>query len=636
MSWDNLLYLSILGPVMTVSALAVVTHLGLRFRSELPKLPIKESIEALKLERDEQEARLGELQDKHAEARDAIREGERMQAWLNDHKPAIEQAQREIAEAQDAQRKADAERDQATKALEDVKASLGKASEELTALEKEVASTRIELAELTAKFDAARQDLADFEEKKEERDRLAAQLPALLQQEKALKQSAQDLRAQVDSMQAELKPLRLEHARLSGEVGGMQERRDTLAHSIEDLQRTLVASGGRDEDHDPCEDLWAPYFETSTKAASASNEIERLDWMKQALDSAQVRLPKRALYAFHTALKIQEISPLTVLAGISGTGKSLLPRLYAKCMGMHFLNLPVQPGWSSPQDIFGFYNYIEHKFKATPLARAMVQFDQFNRKEWNLDEKNPALQDQVLMVLLDEMNLARVEYYFSELLSRLEMRRSIDTTNAAERQKVEIPLEIGHGFQGRAERSLYPGKNVLFTGTMNEDESTMSLSDKVLDRATVLRFGKPARLIESQPDLSKIGDHAPLAYSTWQAWVGDGATQGASVETLKEIEEVMRLAGSPFGHRVAQGMVSYVAGYPDSSPQGQRFAWADQIEQKILPKLRGKELTLIDDALRKLEAVVGDLGDAKLAEAMREGHNETEGTFMWIGLDRDD
>ncbi len=634
MPWDSLLYLSILGPVLTIPLLVTVTGLGLRYRRELPKLPIKESIEALKLEREEQEARLGALQDQHAEACEAIREGERMQEWLEKHRPMIEQSQREMADAQELQRKAEVERDRAVDALESAGKDLASGQEALSAVNQELSARKIHLAETMARLERAENDLADYKAKREELDSLNAALPGLREQTRQLEQTSAELAGDTKALEDELIPLREEHATLKGELGGMLKQRDTLASSIHDLRRAHSAAGGFDEDHDPCEDLWDPYFTERIPTGDAAHEQERLEAMQQALDSAHIRMPKRTLYAFHTALKIQGISPLTVLAGISGTGKSLLPRLYAKCMGMHFLNLPVQPGWNSPQDLFGFYNYIEHKFKATPLARAMVQFDQFSRTEWGLGDDKPALGDQVLMVLLDEMNLARVEYYFSELLSRLETRRSIDPNDRKERQKVAIPLEIGHGHLGRTALSIYPGENVLFAGTMNEDESTMSLSDKVLDRATVLRFGRPAKIIESQPDLSAIAESRPLGISTWRGWQAGTEVLHEAHDALRQLGEVMSLAGSPFGHRVAQGMVRYVANYPDPSRDGQLRAVADQIEQKILPKLRGKELALIDEALRKLESVVGNLQDPQLVEAMQAGHNEADGSFIWMGLDR--
>lgn len=635
MSWETLLYLSILGPVVTISAFAVVGHLGVRYRRELPKLPIKESIEALKLEREELEARLGELQDRHADALEAIREGERMRVWLDNHGPELEQAQREIADAQDTQRAAEAQREKAVSALDAVRAEIDRTRDILDSLERELTPRRSELAALTQQIEKAQRDLADYETRKNELQAVESRLPDLRKEFENLQETVAKLKSEAESLDSELIPIRHEHAKLAGEVAGMEQRRTSLEASIEDLKEIQTAVGGASPDHDPLEDLWTPYFKVRSDSGSQTNERDLLQSCHQALEPAGIRIPRRTLFAFHTALKVQEISPLTVLAGISGTGKSLLPRLYARCMGIHFLNLPVQPGWSSPQDLFGFYNYIEQKFKATPLARAMIQFDQYNRDSWQLGENNPALDDQVLMVLLDEMNLARVEYYFSELLSRLETRRSIDPSVPTERQKVEVPLEIGHGSRGRAGLSIYPGDNVLFAGTMNEDESTMSLSDKVLDRATVLRFGRPAQIRAEAPDVSSIHEADKLALSTWRQWMTRSEIQPTVRNALHNLEEVMFLAGSPYGHRVAQGMLSYVASYPDDSVAGQRHALADQVEQKVLPKLRGRELHNIEPALSRLEDILKELSDGELIKALQQGRDATEGTFMWTGIDRE-
>jgi len=575
MSWETLLFLSILGTAAAVGVVALATGLGIRYRRELPKLPIKESLEALTLKRDQEEASLAELQDEISQAREDIREGDRVRKFLENSQPQVQAVQRELEELINEKGKAESETVSAMEELERAEGSL------------KAVNKRIEEAE------------------------------------------------------SALSPLRVEQSHLTGALEGLREQRETLLQSIEQLRQTHAAAGGMDEDTDSRGDLWVPTFNRGD-AGGLTDERQRLDGMANQLTVAGIRLPTRTINAFHTALKIQDISPLTVLAGISGTGKSLLPRLYSKCMGLHFLNLPVQPGWNSPQDLFGFYNYIEHRFKATPLARALVQFDQFNRSNWPLPTNNDGLEDQLLIVLLDEMNLARVEYYFSELLSRLEVRRSIDAADAIERMKVEIPLEIGHAMRRRGDEledvsvSVYPGENVLFTGTMNEDESTMSLSDKVLDRATVLRFGRPAETIRAQPQMDRIESSAPLALSTWKRWLDPGDLLPDVRDAVEELEDIMAGAGAPFGHRVSQGIIHYISLYPDQTPNGQRMALIDQIEQRVLPKLRGRELGSIQDALNRLTGLIRRMEDPQLVDAIQAGKNELEGTFFWTGIDRTD
>ena len=180
--------------------------------------------------------------------------------------------------------------------------------------------------------------------------------------------------------------------------------------------------------------------------------------------------PPRLLKAFHTALKTSAWSPLTVLSGVSGTGKSALPRLYARFGGLLHHGVPVQPNWDSPQALFGYFNSIDNLYDATPLLRALVQ----------MQAGEGDLGDHLLLVLLDEMNLAHVELYFSDLLSKLETRRGGE----------DVPLELSLG-AGLDRFEVKLGSNVFWVGTMNEDETTKSLSDKVLDRGHLLASPAP-------------------------------------------------------------------------------------------------------------------------------------------------
>ncbi|MCK4827933.1 chromosome segregation ATPase-like protein, partial [bacterium] len=340
--------------------------------------------------------------------------------------------------------------------------------------------------------------------------------------------------------------------------------------------------------------------------------------------------------AFHTALKICDISPLIVLAGISGTGKSELPRRYAEGMGLHFVILPVQPRWDSPQDLFGFYNYLEGRYKATELARAMVQFELYNQTLWPLPANwDHSRSDRMLLVLLDEMNLARIEYYFSEFLSRLEIRRGIDLEDEKERAKAEIPLEMGSLRQGEKPIRLFPGQNILFTGTMNEDETTQALSDKVLDRACVMRFGRPKKIRIEIDTPDKNPSENGLTYDQWNSWLkGKNTLSDERVNIwINELNDAMDDINRPFGHRVIKAIQSYVANYPDWVPSRIEVAMADQIEQRIMPKLRGIEISDANQPLKKIRSVIEQCEDQDLFDAFKKG-SENQQIFIWRGLDR--
>ncbi len=628
MSWDNILYLSILGTATTAALVSWTTWLGARYRRELPKLPIIRSIEALELEREEIESAIDELQQEVRAAREGIRKGEEWGAWLEEKAEEIAAKKEELKRVDEEYRK-----------LEEARQQRQDLEESARSLEGTLSQKEDELGTLQRKEAELQERLVGLEEMRQEHDELVRKLPAMKEQNEDLETSNQDLRDSIREAEEGIRRLLQEQAELSGTVQALRQDKDRLHEAIVGLKKSYKDAGGIPDGHDPCEDLFQPYFKGVKPSGGPDDENERLLSMEQQLDQAGIRLPRRALYAFHTALKIQDISPLTVLAGISGTGKSLLPAVYSKCMGLHFLNLPVQPSWNSPQDLFGFYNYMEHKYKATPLARALLQFTSYDRP----DKVAPILEQQVLLVLLDEMNLARIEYYFSELLSRLELRRTIDPEIEEERIKVEIPLEIplerGSKEEGRkTDVRIYPGSNVLFAGTMNEDESTLSLSDKVLDRATVLRFGKPTQLRTTQPDTQRLVAAPPLAYDVWRQWQSPTAPELPDEFKMRideHLAKIMADLGIPLGHRGAQGIARYLLLYPERGHRGLEHALADQIEQKVLPKVRGKEIGLIEGPMKRLADLAKEqLDDEPLANAIEKGMKEDQGIFLWNGLDR--
>ena len=159
---------------------------------------------------------------------------------------------------------------------------------------------------------------------------------------------------------------------------------------------------------------------------NTQGDVSESDWLQsvaQQCDDYGLHFNPRILKAFHTSLKTAEMSPLTVLAGVSGTGKSELPRLYSHFGGLYFEPLSVQPNWDSQESMLGFFNSIDNRFDAQPVLRFLAQ----SQKPWlpatNEHDGYPGLADAVCMVLLDEMNLAHPELYFAEFLSKLELRR---------------------------------------------------------------------------------------------------------------------------------------------------------------------------------------------------------------------
>lgn len=317
-----------------------------------------------------------------------------------------------------------------------------------------------------------------------------------------------------------------------------------------------------------------------------TEEKEWLDNIIQCAEQSGLYFTKRQLYAYHTAQKIRDMSSMTVVAGVSGTGKSELAKIYAEYGGMHFLSVPVKPDWDSPASLFGYYNSIERRFEATDLLRAI----------WQMSTANS---NQMLMILLDEMNLAHPEQYFADLLSKLETSRGTGSAPAYE-------IVLGGG---EKPEPVKIGGNVLWTGTMNEDETTKGLSDKVIDRSTLITFPRPKEL-RSRNNIDKQQKPSDmLRFETWQDWV-KGRKCGKPEDAIEKliagyrgavekINECMSHMGRNLGHRVWQGIEAYIRNYPtvisaktdDELVKTAKIAFTDAIAFKIMPKLRGVEVT---------------------------------------------
>ena len=442
-------------------------------------------------------------------------------------------------------------------------------------------------------------------------------------------------------VEAELAAVTLELRRIQSEIEGLGETRVTLEARLAHLRAEIEEAEGRAADgneatqDDQLRELkTAPPVITSMEAwdpAPRENEADALHRVERRLKAKGLEYPSRTLRAFHTAMKVNETTQMAVLAGISGTGKSQLPRQYAAGMGIGFLQVPVQPRWDSPQDLMGFYNYIEGKFRPTDMARALWALDDLNNKD--------AVSDRMMMILLDEMNLARIEYYFSDFLSRLESRPEAGAvTDRNERKDAEIELEIPKII---CPPRIFPGYNLLFAGTMNEDESTQSLSEKVVDRANILRFAAPKKIKEAQTE-GTVEPTLALSRRIWQGWVRpitSADRRGNVTQQIEELVDLMKAFKRPFGHRLGRAMIAYVANYPEV--EGARVfddSIADQIEMRLLPKLRGIDVEMATAEFSRLVGLVrNEFGDDKLAVAIEKAiqlASNGTGQFVWTGVTR--
>jgi hypothetical protein len=374
-----------------------------------------------------------------------------------------------------------------------------------------------------------------------------------------------------------------------------------------------------------------PYREVKLESkVNVTDEIKYLDSIQKNMKEYGVEFPKRLLYAFHTALKSADFSPITVLSGVSGTGKSELPKLYSHFGGFNFLAEAVQPTWDSPSSMIGFYNTIDRKFDSTNILKFLLQTSQSK-------EDNPfGLKESMNMILLDEMNLAHIELYFAEFLSKFELRRGSKGVN--------LDIQLGTGLN----YGLPLDSNVLWTGTMNEDETTKSLSDKVLDRAFSINFPRPTNL-KSRAKLKSLDDIKKFEYldrGTWNKWVQkESFFTGDNKEILKgyhdianQINEHLAPTGKAIGHRVWQSMEFYISNHPlviqnkdneDELAKNVKLAFEEQLVQKIMPKLRGIEVHGKEkDALVNIKEILNQK-EFNIVEDFELSMDNPYGQFIW-------
>lgn len=369
-------------------------------------------------------------------------------------------------------------------------------------------------------------------------------------------------------------------------------------------------------------------------------DIDEIEWLNQIEKNCidyGLQFPRRILYAFHTSFKIANWSMLTVLAGVSGTGKSELPKLYSAFGGLNFISEPVQPNWDSQESMLGFFNSIDNKFDAKPVLRFLV-------------ECTEKYDNNMAVVLLDEMNLAHVEHYFADFLSKLEDRRSAPESNLP-----EIYVNLGAGVKPYG---LPLKRNILWCGTMNQDETTKSLSDKVLDRGIVINFPRP-RTLKDREGAGNLDVFCaekgitPLSKQVWNTWrVPNIKFRGKQADKLKEyrymLEEMndkLSIVGRAIGHRVWQSIAHYVMNYPTvraaflSAQEGEltdelaaamHIAVEDQIVQKVMPKLRGIDTRgkSLEECLKPIKMLLQSKNfnlDKDFELACTRGY----GQFMW-------
>ena len=286
---------------------------------------------------------------------------------------------------------------------------------------------------------------------------------------------------------------------------------------------------------------------------------------------------------------------LVILQGISGTGKTSLAYAWGKFLKHDSCIASVQPSWRDRTELFGYFNEFTKKFNETEVLKELYV---------------AGYTDDIYTVILDEMNISRVEYYFAEMLSILEMPN-----------KDEWIVEIVPSAWKSDPIHLLEGKlkippNVWYIGTINNDDSTFMVTDKVYDRAMPIDINDKGQVFEPEDIPAQDINYSYLNKKFEEAI----QTNPIHDENLKKIEEmddyVIKHFRIAFGNRIVAHMRKFVPVFVACG--GDEIAGIDYfIARKILHKFEQLNIAYIRDEIDGFVKFLNDnFGEGKMAECI--------------------
>lgn len=303
---------------------------------------------------------------------------------------------------------------------------------------------------------------------------------------------------------------------------------------------------------------------------------------------------------FYLSLKSK---PFVILAGISGTGKTRLVKLFAEAVGATSANgryklVPVRPDWSDSSDLFGHLD-LNGKF----VPGAIIDFV----KKAEIDSARP------YFLCLDEMNLARVEYYFSDVLSIIETR-DFDASGRIVSDWLVPDTYFGADGDaiGRYGKVPLP-ENLYIIGTVNMDETTFPFSRKVLDRANTIEFSYVdllPQMIGEGAENERAQDLPNVFLKTKYLLLPQCTTETEFVNELcvelQEINRILHLSNAHVGYRVRDEIVFYMLNNKNDELLDRDDALDNEIMQKILPRIQGSNASIKNMLCELFKHCAGD------------------------------
>ncbi len=278
-------------------------------------------------------------------------------------------------------------------------------------------------------------------------------------------------------------------------------------------------------------------------------------------------------------------SKLIILEGISGTGKTSMAYALGKFFAFDSAIIPVQPSWKDRSELIGYYNEFTKKFNESEFLKAL--YVTTYRKELDV-------------IVLDEMNLARIEYYFAEFLSVMEMRDTADWL-------IDLIPAVQEGDpQHLREGKLLIPQNVVFFGTANNDDSTFTISDKVYDRAISLFFDDKGRPFEAEHQEAMSIPYQQLR-SLFDEAINQYPISDSMLDKFSQLDNfVIKKFKLAFGNRILKQLDSFIPVYiacGGKESDGFDFIFTN----KILKKFESLNIAFFKDELKELSAQLDKL-----------------------------
>ncbi len=285
------------------------------------------------------------------------------------------------------------------------------------------------------------------------------------------------------------------------------------------------------------------------------------------------------------------VSHIMILQGMSGTGKTSLAYAFGEYLNNSSIVVPIQPMWKERTDLIGYYNEFTKKFNETTLLQKLY---------------GASHDEQIYVTILDEMNIARVEYYFAEFLSLLEIpdtkKRYLDVISDVWETDPEL-LNDG---------KLILPNNMWFVGTANNDDSTFAISDKVYDRAMVMNLDKRANTFISSP-VERRRVSATKYEELVEKAKKEFALSHRNLRRLKQLDKyLMQAFHITFGNRIMQQIINYTPVIV-ACGGSELSALDDILSKKVLRKLETKNMVYVKSAAPGLIAYIEELfGDNEM------------------------